>query len=124
MALNSMLRFWGTVVVVCRTAGLRPRPFGKERKKPTMLTAIWRASSWLTSCPMRRCQRVRVRSIRLSLAASLDIVEQRLHVLDGGRESERRDGGAVAVEGQHVLPPRRPVTKDEHLASSLGAQFN
>ena len=55
---------------------------------------------------------------------SLCIVQQRLHVLDGGGERQRRNGGAVAVERQHVVAPRRSIAEDEDLAPAFGAQVD
>ena len=56
------------------------------------------------------------------VVGSLAIVQQRLHVLDGGGESQRPNGGAVAVERHHVFAPGRAIAKHEDLAPAFGAQ--
>src|ERR1700752_1569685 len=43
------------------------------------------------------------------------IVQQSFHVLDGGGERERSNGGAVAIEGHPVVAPRSAILKDEDL---------
>src|ERR1700730_4927167 len=60
-----------------------------------------------------------------SISASLNnlcIVQQRLHILNSGRERERRNGGTITVERQHVVTPRRAVTEYEDLPLPLSPQ--
>jgi hypothetical protein len=40
-------------------------------------------------------------------------VQQSLHVLDGGGEGQGPNAGRVAIEGHHVVTPRRAIPKDE-----------
>ena len=51
------------------------------------------------------------------------IVQKPFHLLDGGGEGERADGGGVAVEGHHVVAPGWPVLKHEDLAPALGTKI-
>src|SRR5689334_12721264 len=50
------------------------------------------------------------------------IVQQRLHVLNGRREGERRHCCALAVERQNVVGARGAIAEDEDLAPAFGAQ--
>ena len=50
------------------------------------------------------------------------IVQQSLHVLDGGGEGQRPNGWRVAVEGHHVGAARGAITEHEHLAPALVTQ--
>src|ERR1700675_633040 len=52
------------------------------------------------------------------------IVQQCLHVFDGRGERERRNGGAVAIERQHVVTPRRSIAKNEDLAPPFSPQVD
>src|SRR5690606_25035033 len=52
------------------------------------------------------------------------IVQQSLHVLDGGGEGQRPNAGRVAIEGHHIGAPRGAIPKYEHLAPALVAQVH
>src|SRR5258705_12848525 len=55
---------------------------------------------------------------------SLCIVQQCLHVLDGGRERERWNDSSITVERQHVVTPTRAVTKHEDFPLPLSPQID
>src|SRR5262249_40621842 len=50
---------------------------------------------------------------------SLCIVQQCLHVLDGGREREGKNSGSIPVERQQVVTPAGGVTRHEDLPLRL-----
>src|SRR5262245_51476174 len=51
------------------------------------------------------------------------IVEQRLHIFDSPGECERADAAGLAIEGNHVLAPRRAILEHKHLPGALSAEI-
>src|SRR3954449_12269659 len=61
-------------------------------------------------------------SVSIWMLFNSRIVEERLHALDGGSESERANLAALTVESDHVIAPGWPVLKHKDLAPAFGAQ--